>query len=784
VRRAFQPPRMGHGIFTPAAVRASQILSVSGNKIVDSAGRTVYLRGFSHSSPEYSPIYPGSTQFYDDATPYLMDRSARLGANMIRIPLNQAAWLGTVAGNESVTGANYRAAIVALVTAARSYGLYVIVELHWNDPRPTPDTTYQGSQQQMPDRQNSLAFWTSVATQFKADTGVILELYNEPNVVNWSEWLNGGKSISYFNTNGSGAISMSTLGLPDWTTAGMQELVNTVRATGATNIIVVNGLNYSASLGQNAGDCNGDPTLGWLANKPTDPLQNLVAGTHFYPDQPYTKDYSNPGSRYFHSPSAATVLTVATYYPVLIGEYGDKRTTPLDNFAPLVLPWAEKNGLHHCAWTLNDWTQDNTLVSSFFDTNNPYEVVPNAGLGALALPYISGRRQITKPNTNISAGRPIYASTTGAGNVSNITQGRWDTSSWQSTGFPADVSLDLSGVTATQRTHLSLVWSTNNYIGDSTLTGGTTYRSPGDYVIQGNAGAGGGAPPASGWVDLVTVTGNKRRSRSHRFDFCSSLSNSKSNTPFNWLRIHFTAGQSENEPTQPQVSIAHLDVFDVTAGGHDTWFIFGDSITAEGARFQEGMGAAWISRLTGTGYAPLIETVGAPFYHAVDFGINYSGTYPTGTQTAGGSRTEWLNLLNGTAAHNVLICLGTNDAAGTPNTTQFYNHLRTMIDDCLSRGKRPWVAKIPWSPDTTRQGNTTPLNTKIAQLYTEYGSAIGVGPDFYTYYAAHPEAWIGDTVHPTGDWTLWGEEVARVIATTAYPSNQSSWVNPTIDLAA
>lgn len=742
------------------------LLSVSGNKIVNQRRQAVFLRGFNHSSAEYSPVYAGSNQFYDDNTPNMIDMAARLGANTLRLPLNQAAWLNTIIGNEGVTGAPYRAAITTLVTRARSYGLYVILELHWNDPRPVPDTVYECSQQQMANRgatpgvADSLAFWSSVATTFKTDMGVLFDLYNEPNVINWTEWRDGGKTVTYFNTQGAGAITYS------WVTAGMQEMVNAVRATGAANIIILGGLNYAAALGEHDNDTSGDPTLGWLSHKPSDPLNNLVATTHFYPDQPYVR--SAPGSRTFYAPAAATVLVVAASVPVLIGEYGDTRTLPMDGFASGVLPWAETNGLHHLAWTLNDWASDDTLVTSFYAATNPYDSVPNAGEGSLVIPYVKARRLITVPSANISAGKPIFASSSIASAVTNITRSLWNGTDWQSTGYPADISLDVSSVPVAQRTHLILVMSTGNYTGDSVLTAGDTYRAWDSYTIQGNAGAGGGAAPSSGWVDLVTITGNTRRSRSHRFDNVASVGA----TPYNWLRIHFTVGMPTNASGQNAASLSTLDIVDATNGAFDSWFIFGDSICAAGSQTSAGMGAASDIALANTGYSPVFEVIGVPFTKATDF----SG--------AGTARTQWLTYLADTACHNVMICLGTNDAAGAGAANNYNTAMRVLITDCLAAGKRPWIAKIPWSPDTTRQANTIPLNAKIDLIYSDYGSVVGVGPDFYSFYAQHAEAWIGDSVHPTGDWSLWGKELSRVAVLNGYPGpNSSAWTPPIISLA-
>jgi endoglucanase len=55
-----------------------------------------------------------------------------------------------------------------------------------------------------------------------------------------------------------------------FTAAGMQTLVTTVRNQNAKNIIILSGVSYANSI------------TGWLANRPSDPATNLVAGMQIY----------------------------------------------------------------------------------------------------------------------------------------------------------------------------------------------------------------------------------------------------------------------------------------------------------------------------------------------------------------------------------------------------------------------------------------------------------------------------------------------------------------------
>ena len=170
--------------------------------------------------------------------------------NVVRVPLNEDCWLGINGVSASLGGANYRQAIVDYVNLLNSNGLYAIVELHWSAPGATAAT----GQNPMPDQDHSPAFWTSVATTFKTNHAVIFDLFNEPYPDNnqnttaaWTCWKNGGtcSGVSY-------------------PVAGMQSLVNTVRATGATNVIMLGGVQYSGTLSQ------------WGAYAPTDSAGQLA----------------------------------------------------------------------------------------------------------------------------------------------------------------------------------------------------------------------------------------------------------------------------------------------------------------------------------------------------------------------------------------------------------------------------------------------------------------------------------------------------------------------------
>ncbi len=332
---------------------------VSGNHLVNASGQTIRLLGVDLSASEFA-CDQGSTAPYGwsifggpNDQPSTAQAIANWNANAVRVPLNEDCWLGINRVNPAYGGTNYQNAIHNEVSVLHSKGLYVILDLHWNAPGTYPAQ----SQQPLPDADHAPAFWSSVAASFRSDPAVVFDLYNEPFIYGsylqnpnqdvWACWLNGC-GLNQFLTGGN-PYTLSY----NWQTAGMQQLVNNVRAAGAGQPIMVGGLDWANDLS------------GWLSHEPQDPNHQLAASWHSYPGQPCA----------VQSCWTNVIQPLAANVPVVVGETGDNVCSAI-TYVNAFLPWADAHGLSYVGWTFNPWGDcANILVKDWSGTpSNNYGV--------------------------------------------------------------------------------------------------------------------------------------------------------------------------------------------------------------------------------------------------------------------------------------------------------------------------------------------------------------------------------------------------------------------------
>ena len=311
----------GVALLTTAAgrTRPPLALSVSGNKLVNGSGKAAQLRGVNRSSFEYAcsqgwGFYEGPV----DAAAIAAMKTWKI--NVVRIPLNEACWLGLPGISPAYRGSLYRQQVTGFVKRLHAAGLYVILDLHWNAPGKA-----ETHQRRMPDADHSPAFWKSIARTFRHDRAIVFDLYNEPHNVSWRCWRDG---------------------CGPWT--GMQSLVNAVRSTGAKQPLMLGGLTWSNDLSQ------------WLKWKPK--ARGLIASFHLY-------DFNACSS------SACwkrTVGKVARSAPVVTGELGEGDCE--HGFINKYMRWADGRRISYLGWTWNVWNCFNgpALIEDYEGTPTPF----------------------------------------------------------------------------------------------------------------------------------------------------------------------------------------------------------------------------------------------------------------------------------------------------------------------------------------------------------------------------------------------------------------------------
>lgn len=298
-------------------------IAVEGNRLVNGGGWPVALHGVNISGTEWQCL--SGEAFAGPSDEASIAAIAAWQVNAVRIPLNEDCWLGINGGSLDVD--TYRRTMRDYVDRLHAHGLYAILDLHWN----APGDTKAHSGQVMADADHSPDFWTSVASFFAGDDAVLFDLYNEPHGISWSCWRDGCDD-------------------PGFRVAGMQQLIDAVRATGATQPMMVSGPGWATQLGE-----------AWLQNRPHDPAGQLIAAVHLYNQQDVGYFRSNIG-------------TVARQFPVVVGEVGemDCAHDDLDAF----LPWADPRGISYVAWAwyVGDCAAYPSLIADYDGTPTHFGV--------------------------------------------------------------------------------------------------------------------------------------------------------------------------------------------------------------------------------------------------------------------------------------------------------------------------------------------------------------------------------------------------------------------------
>ena len=344
---------------TPAPPGAATFsgLHVQGNLLVNASGQQVILHGVDRMGTEYrcaqdNGIFDGPS---DQAS---IDAIKSWRANAVRVPLNEHCWLGIDDGaaTPQYIGENYRLAIEGFVDRLIASGVYVILDLHWSAAAGQTAT----AQDQMPNTSYSASFWSSVAARFQNRPQVIFDLFNEPipnsnandntdaaAAASWQCWRDGSAGGTCTGTMAGNAV-------------GMQTLVTAVRGTGATNVIMLGGIQWANTLWSSS-------TRNFLTYKPSDPLNDIVASFHIYQNT-----WCNTVTCF-----NTEVTPIAAVVPVVAAEVGN--TLCDATFMNTTLNWLDSKQLGYLAWVWNTYGATNCanimLVLDYTGTPSTYGLI-------------------------------------------------------------------------------------------------------------------------------------------------------------------------------------------------------------------------------------------------------------------------------------------------------------------------------------------------------------------------------------------------------------------------
>jgi endoglucanase len=302
-------------------------IGVSGNHLVDGNGQTVRVIGVDRSGTEYACAGDdgqgghGYGFFAGPTNDRSVEAMLSWKVNTVALPLNEACWLGGFKKlKPRYTGERYRAAIETYVDRLNARGIYVVLRLSGSGPGQHVYGAAKGvSEMPMADADHSLDFWRSAATRFRDDHAVLFHAYDEPHKISWRCARDGCR------VNANGSEGEPRFGR--FRAVGHQAIVDAIRSTGATQPIIVSGIDFAGRLDR------------WEEFMPSDPLGSLAVGWNSFD---FTHNFAS---------SKANLANLAGSYPVVVGGFGD--TDCNSDFSTRLMGFADGLGISYLAWTWN-----------------------------------------------------------------------------------------------------------------------------------------------------------------------------------------------------------------------------------------------------------------------------------------------------------------------------------------------------------------------------------------------------------------------------------------------
>jgi endoglucanase len=327
--------------------------TVQSNLILAADGKPYLFHGIGRDGLEYSCT--GDGHFDSQELAYMGSGTNRAGivywgANTVRLPLSEGFWLYGQSSS-ACTATQYRALVKQVVNALTALRLNVILDLQWSDAG--GQSLQGGGPWAMPDA-DSVMFWQQVAGIYGSYSNVLFELFNEPHPSSWACWLSACTITDQAYSADCHCLKKLTFDSP-----GMQALVDAVRNTGATNLVLVAGMDWGFNLSQ----IGVYPISG----------SNVVYDTHPYP---YAEKMPSSWDAAFG--------TISNTYPVISAESGEYDCGT--SFMSKLLTYFDA---HHIGWVAWAWVAQGSPCG-YPQLIENYHGTPVPGMGQLVYTRLRG----------------------------------------------------------------------------------------------------------------------------------------------------------------------------------------------------------------------------------------------------------------------------------------------------------------------------------------------------------------------------------------------------------
>lgn len=349
----FNPHTSAHAAAAtlPYNATANGPYTVHGNMIVGADGKQYIFHGIGRDGLEFNcsgqgPLDSAHLAFMGSGSG---NGGTYWGANTVRLPLSEGFWLHGAPGFPC-SSSQYQSTVKQTVDALTALKLNVILDLQWSDAG--GQSGQGGGPWAMPDA-DSVTFWQQVAPIYSGYSNVLFEAFNEPHPASWSCW---SGQCTMTNDTGPSNDCQCTKTFT-YQSVGMQALVTAIRGSGASNLILVGGMNWGFDLSQ----IPNNRILG----------SNIVYDTHPYP---YTDKAPSTWDAAFGN--------ISKTYPVISAESGEYDCS--SSYMSQLLPYFDA---HQIGWSAWSWDIIGN-VCGYPQLITDYQGTPAASTGQYIYQYL------------------------------------------------------------------------------------------------------------------------------------------------------------------------------------------------------------------------------------------------------------------------------------------------------------------------------------------------------------------------------------------------------------